>query len=204
MKRTAFILILIQLVIIALAMLSQANAAPYARPAVYTQCNGNAHKAIIEEINAATSTIRCMLYSFNDLEIADALQNAQLRGIDVKIIMDRGQFTKNKTAQYIYSSKSLNMKLDSAETIMHMKLCIIDTNIIILGSYNWTRAARIFYAEVLYICTNSTLAQELTASFNYHDGHSTAPPSNLKTKTIYMLNPDYLPFPQVQEIWSPS
>lgn len=194
MKKTALILILIQIVLIAMAMISHAHSAPYDRPAVYTTCNGNAHQAIIEELNAATSTIKCMLYSFNDLELADALEAAQLRGVDVKIVMDRGQFNKNKVAQHIYSSKGLNMVLDSHETIMHMKLCIIDANVIILGSYNWTRAARIFYAEVLHISANSTLAAQLITSFWWHYGHSTPPGDALKKLDIIIFNPEPLPF----------
>ncbi|QLS68031.1 phospholipase D-like domain-containing protein [Citrobacter sp. RHBSTW-00881] len=52
---------------------------------------GSAQKAILDLINSAQQEIRMAAYSFTSPVIAKALINAHRRGVDVRIVVDKGQ-----------------------------------------------------------------------------------------------------------------
>lgn len=92
---------------------------------------------IKELIRSAKKTIKVAMYTFTREDLADTLIQAQKRGVDVKVVLDpnaakgAGKKIVKKIPTYIYG----------AEGLMHHKFLVIDDEILVHGSANWTQAA---------------------------------------------------------------
>lgn len=122
--------------------------------------NGAATDTVIKAINEAKKSIRVQAYSFTSAPIAKALVQAQKRGIDVKIILDKSQETAKYSSATFFANNNVPVKIDHDFEIAHSKVMIIDDVTIVTGSFNFTKAAQEKNAEnVLVIRGNEELAK---------------------------------------------
>jgi len=136
--------------------LSAANQAPI------TVCftpNKQCQSKIIHEIESAKKSIFVQAYSFTDKAIANALANAAVRGIAVKVILDKGNRTNEKSAKGILLRQNIPLRFDAPDGIAHNKVMIIDGEKVISGSYNFSTAAYRKNTENLLLIHNLVLAQ---------------------------------------------
>jgi len=102
---------------------------------------------LIALINSAKSSIYFMIYAFTDKDVADALINAQKRGVEVKGVFDK-DFNSNPYSKYDYLKEAgLDVRLDGASFLLHDKVMIFDQNTVVTGSYNFTLSANNKNAE---------------------------------------------------------
>lgn len=122
---------------------------------VFFSPDGGAQEAIIEKINEARREILVAMYCFTSRPLARALVRARERGVNVKVMLDR-DCAKDKYSKEEYLRKNGIMVKLSPERSgllsrffqiyppkMHHKFAVIDENVLITGSYNWTRTAEI-------------------------------------------------------------
>lgn len=64
------------------------------------------------------------------------------------------------------------MKIDSAHAIAHNKVMVIDTNVVMTGSFNFTKGAEERNAENLLVVKDKTLADKYEENWKKHDAHS--------------------------------
>ncbi len=90
-----------------------------------------------------------MAYSFTSKEIFDALQKASERGVDVKIVLDKSQETDQYSVfRFAKHSPTIQVRIDRKTTgIFHHKVILIDEDIVIVGSYNFSNDAEYRNAE---------------------------------------------------------
>jgi len=120
---------------------------------------GHCTDRIVSAIENANTSILVMSYSFTSAPIASALATAHVRGVDVKILVDRSQL-KGKYTQIPYLSQSkIPILVDSVEGIAHNKTMIIDDRVVLTGSFNWTKAAESRNAENILLINNHSLAK---------------------------------------------
>ncbi|MDP2362542.1 MAG: phospholipase D-like domain-containing protein, partial [Ignavibacteria bacterium] len=81
------------------------------------------------------------MYTFTDLILADALVDAKNRGVEVRIYLDRSQVTGRYSQSRYFVQNTMNVRISSNRYIMHNKFTIIDGELLITGSYNWTQSA---------------------------------------------------------------
>lgn len=184
----AVIIITIQVAILAIMLITHAHATPYPRPQMYFCPYGNATTAIVQELNAATTSIKLAMYNLNGYYLCNALVAAKRRGVIVEIIMDAAQYGKSKRAQYYNGTTELNIVLDSYERIFHSKYCVIDGYIILTGSMNWSDVAEDTNAENLYIFESSDTGTLLENNFAWHKAHSAPPAGKKKIQRETVLN----------------
>ena len=141
---------------------------------VYFSPNGGCTDAIVREIGKAKKEILVQAYSFTSKDIAKALVDAHKRGIKTEIILDKS----NRSAKYSSGDFTAHMGIptyiDSAHTIAHNKIMVIDKETVITGSFNFTKAAEEHNAENLLILKSTDLAKQYIANWNKHKGHSEA------------------------------
>lgn len=113
--------------------------------------NGHATDAIVNAINKAQKSIDVQAYSFTSAPIAKALLNAQKRGIDLKIILDKSQKTAKYSSYTFFKNNNIPVKIDDSFKIAHSKIMIIDNINIITGSFNFTKSAEHYNAENMLI-----------------------------------------------------
>lgn len=127
--------------------------------------NGNCANKIIKSINEANKQILVQAYSFTDHRIAQALEAANFRGVDVEILLDKSQLkSKDSVIKYLQWNK-ISTKIDYKPAIAHNKIMIIDSETIVTGSYNFTYSAEKRNAENLLIIHDKDLAGKYINNF---------------------------------------
>lgn len=122
--------------------------------------NKKCQSQIIRQIDKAVKSIFVQAYSFTDQDIAHALAKAFKRGVDVKVILDKSNRKDGRSAKDIIIQIGVPVRFDSPNGIAHNKIIIIDENIIITGSYNFSVAAYKRNTENLLILSHSSLAND--------------------------------------------
>lgn len=134
--------------------------------------NGECTEAIIAEITAAKREILIQAYSFTSAPIAKALVAAHKRGIIIQAILDKSQRSQRYTSATFLNNAGILTLIDSRHAIAHNKIMIVDEEVVITGSFNFTKAAEQKNAENLLIIKNKELAKTYLANWKRHREHS--------------------------------
>lgn len=114
---------------------------------------------IINAIDHAQRMIDVQAYQLTSAPIKAALVRANERGVKVKIILDKSQIHKYDI--------SIPAWIDRKPAIAHNKVMIIDDNIVITGSYNFSANAQCRNAENLVIIKSHQIANRYLSNFDY-------------------------------------
>lgn len=136
--------------------------------------NGGCTATIVKTLSAANSEILVQAYSFTSPPIAKALLESHKRGVQVKVILDKGQRSQKYSSADFLANNGIPTWIDVAHAIAHNKVMVIDGETIITGSFNFTKAAEERNAENLLIIKNKELASEYIKNWNNHLKHSEA------------------------------
>lgn len=127
----------------------------------------NIQDVIINNIRRAESEICIAMAYFTSNILIDELQKSKDKGINLKIIIDNND--RNKESKFRISHICSKFRIANVKSrytnIMHNKYCIIDNEIVIDGSYNWTKSAK-YNEEHIIIIEASEIAQMYTNNFN--------------------------------------
>ncbi|MCF7890773.1 hypothetical protein K9M78_06090 [Candidatus Bipolaricaulota bacterium] len=120
-------------------------------PLLDTPNNQTYYDKLLDSVRGAESSIRIMMASANyypeypdglQNRLYDALVDAKNRGVRVRIVLDKSDWseeitkTNRKTAQYL-RDRGLRVKFDDPEVTTHTKTVIVDEKVVFLGSSNW-------------------------------------------------------------------
>lgn len=137
--------------------------------------NGGCTDRIVSEIKNAKSKIRVQAYSFTSARIAGALLAAKKRGVDCEVILDKSQQSQSYSELDFFHNQGIPTLIDDAHAIAHNKIILIDDSTIIMGSFNFTKAAEESNAEnVLIIAGDSDLSAKYAENYTLHREHSRA------------------------------
>jgi phospholipase D len=151
---------------------------------------------IVAAIDAATTTIRVQAYGFTSPMILKALTDAKKRGVDVAIILDKSNLGKKHPAtapKYTGATFAHNagipVWIDNHPAIAHNKIIILDQNVVIGGSYNYTFSAEQRNAENVTYIDSTQLATLFTQNWEsrkavseVYDPALTAAPSSVEAE----------------------
>lgn len=118
----------------------------------------NCEGQIIYLISNAQSEILVQAYGFTSENLSRALLAAHNRGVLVKILYDNN--AAKQSSSKIPQMQSLGIKSipDRVKGIAHNKVMVIDKEIVITGSYNWSNAAKNKNSENIIIISNPEMA----------------------------------------------
>jgi phosphatidylserine/phosphatidylglycerophosphate/cardiolipin synthase-like enzyme len=139
---------------------------------VYFSPNGGCTEAIVEALGKAKTQILVQAYSFTSKAIAKALVDAHKRGVYTEIILDRSNRSGKYSAADFTAHAGIPTYIDSAHAIAHNKIMIIDKEVIITGSFNFTKAAEEKNAENLLVLRSRELARDYIENWDRHKQHS--------------------------------
>lgn len=93
-------------------------------------------------LRGAHKTIQVAMFTFTRQDFTEELIQAFLRGVKVEVVIDRysGSGTSRKVAQALNSHK-IGVALSTGNKLLHHKFALIDDEILVNGSANWTKAA---------------------------------------------------------------
>jgi len=149
-----------------------ATADDHAQISLFFSPHGGCEATIINSIDAAELQIDVAAYAFSSKPIARALYAATKRGVQVRVLLDRRQPNAHYSMANDLTINGLEVRVDRKEPLMHMKTMILDSNTLILGSYNFSAAAENRNVEILAVINSKELAAEATANWLKHWNHS--------------------------------
>jgi len=98
---------------------------------------------VLEEvIHSARKSVDGALYRFNSRRLAQALQEANDRGLRVRLVLDYNKYEESQATRELLSKSSVPFRLsygkDGPGSKMHHKFVLVDSQTVVTGSYNWT------------------------------------------------------------------
>lgn len=121
---------------------------------------GDCTDLIVTTIASAKNELLVQAYSFTSAPIAKALVDAKNRGIHVRVILDKSQFSEKYSSAKFLEHENIPVWKDSKVAIAHNKVMIIDSEIVITGSFNFTKSAQFKNAENLLVIHDKKLAEK--------------------------------------------
>jgi len=136
--------------------------------ALFFSPDGGCADAIVAQLASAKHSVHMMAYFFSSPKIAKAVLEASKRKIEVVVIVDKSIETANYSSADFLANGGVPTYVDSEHAIAHNKVILIDGQIIITGSFNFTASADTDNAENLLILNNK---QKLYAAYekNFQD-----------------------------------
>jgi phosphatidylserine/phosphatidylglycerophosphate/cardiolipin synthase-like enzyme len=114
---------------------------------------------ILEVIASARENISFLAYSFTSDELAQALIDRAESGVTVQGVFDKDQYHANYGTEFDrLSVAGIDVTLDSNPRLMHDKVIIVDGQIVITGSYNFSNNAEYNNDENTLIIHNQEIA----------------------------------------------
>ncbi|KAK1129697.1 hypothetical protein K0M31_019413 [Melipona bicolor] len=98
-------------------------------------------RKIISYIDRATRSLDVCMYFFTCQSLSNAIVNSHKRGVLVRVIMDRCMSSNRATQTILFYNNGVAIRLAYEDNLMHHKFLIVDNDLVITGSTNWTMSA---------------------------------------------------------------
>jgi len=145
---------------------------------VYDLLDEEYYQSVKDDMENASETILVAMYSMiydpGDLDdwandLIRELVNAKDRGVNVTVIIENrtyfGYMNDNLEAYQYLSENNVTVQLDNEDDTDHMKLVIIDDNIVYVGSHNWSESGLYYNHETSVKIVSEDIAEIFTAYF---------------------------------------
>jgi len=123
-------------------------------------------KEILDRLNAAEKSIELAMYMLTSRELSNALTLAARRGVTVRVFLDGENAEECYSKADFLKKNGVLVKLEKGEGLMHNKFCVIDEEVVITGSYNWTASADLKNDENVIIITSDKTANIYKKQFD--------------------------------------
>ena len=143
---------------------------------VYFSPDDGVAASLLDLLSAAQDSIYFMAFSFTSNDLGDAMRARFKDGVDVKGVMETDQIKSNVGTEYdAFLQAGVDVRPDGNDGQMHHKVIIIDRQIVVLGSYNFTNSAETKNDENLLVVYNPEIAAQYLAEFERVYGKAKVP-----------------------------
>jgi phosphatidylserine/phosphatidylglycerophosphate/cardiolipin synthase-like enzyme len=94
------------------------------------------------------------------------LIDAKNRGVEVKIIIEEENAYGQGSDYRMLKEAGVDIRLDGNPALMHHKFMVVDGEIIVTGSYNWSTAAEDRNDENFVVIRDRSVAERFIQEFN--------------------------------------
>lgn len=117
-------------------------------------------------INQAGRSLDVCIYMLTNRPLVNAIINAHKRGVCVRIILD-GHAAENQSSHLPeFHANGIAVRLERVDDMMHHKFMIVDGEILITGSMNWTMSAFFGNWENMIVSSHSWLVKPFVDEFD--------------------------------------
>ena len=127
-----------------------------------TECQ----QAIISAIENARTSIKICVFTISDDQITAAILAAHQRKIPIKLLTDNEKLLDVGSDIRQLAQAKIEIRTDNTKNHMHHKFAIIDNELLISGSYNWTRSAAMYNHENIIVSNSKELMQDFLVQFD--------------------------------------
>ncbi|HKJ38113.1 MAG TPA: phospholipase D-like domain-containing protein, partial [Anaerolineales bacterium] len=122
--------------------------------------------AIYSLLSEADESIYFLAFSFTSNELGEIVRTQADAGLDIKGVMDREQVASNTGTEFDpFRQAGLEVRIDGNDGQMHHKVFIVDEEIVVMGSYNFSRSAEERNDENIVIIYNEDIAKFFVEEF---------------------------------------
>jgi len=139
---------------------------------VYFTPPAGAAQAIVLAVDASRQEVLVQAYGFTHNAIAQSLLRAHRRGVTVHVLLDQKSDSTNRYVMGLFQDAGVSVRLDGAHAIAHNKVMVIDQDVVITGSFNFTNSAETRNAENFLILKSEDLAKTYKTQWELHWAHS--------------------------------
>tara|TARA_B110000196_G_scaffold302390_1_gene297348 strand:- start:55 stop:738 length:684 start_codon:yes stop_codon:yes gene_type:complete len=108
---------------------------------VYFSPGDDCPQIIVNQLERAGRSIDICVFTITDNRIADAIRDAFVRGIAVRVISDNDKSLDPGSDIERLMGLGVPVRIDQTDHHMHHKYAVFDQKTTLTGSYNWTRSA---------------------------------------------------------------
>ncbi len=134
--------------------------------AVYFSPGTSCLNAILEQIEAARTSLKVGVFTISDDRITRAILQAHRRGIKVKIVTDNEKLFDQGSDIKQLAQAGIPVRVDHTANHMHHKFAIIDNKVVVTGSYNWTRSAALYNHENIVVTSAKSIVVGFCEEFD--------------------------------------
>lgn len=130
--------------------------------------------ALYSLLSESEESIYFLAFSFTSNELGALVREKAEAGLDIKGVMDEEQVASNTGTEYDpFQQAGLDVRIDGIDGQMHHKVFIVDEKIVVLGSYNFSRAAEERNDENILIIYDEAIAEFFVQEFErvYSNAH---------------------------------
>jgi phosphatidylserine/phosphatidylglycerophosphate/cardiolipin synthase-like enzyme len=131
----------------------------------YFSTHDNISEHITAEIQRATRSVHFLAFSFTHPQIGEAMFQAANRGVEISGVFEKSQAGGKSSLYPKMQSAGFPVWVDANPRNMHHKCIIIDGQIVIAGSYNFTTSAEKSNDENIVIIRNKNVALQFETEF---------------------------------------
>lgn len=110
------------------------------------------------------------MYRLTNPRLAQSLEGARGRGVQVRLITDEGKYEATETTRRLLAESAIRFRtLDGRRgkgTKLHHKFAILDRKIVLAGSYNWTLESEEGNYDSMLVLSEPTLAAAYQEEFD--------------------------------------
>ncbi len=134
--------------------------------AVYFSPGTSCLNAILEQIEAARSSLKICVFTISDDRITRAILQAHRSGIKVKIVTDNEKLHDQGSDIRQLAQAGVPVRVDNTSNHMHHKFAIVDNTVVVTGSYNWTRSAALYNHENIIVTSAKPIVEGFCEEFD--------------------------------------
>lgn len=122
--------------------------------------------AIVGAFNRARRRVDVCVFTITDNRIVDALLAAHRRGVSLRIITDDDKAYDRGSDVDRLRAAGVAVRVDDSPHHMHHKFALFDDEMMVTGSYNWTRSAAESNHENLVVTDDAELVHAFKKTFS--------------------------------------
>lgn len=131
----------------------------------YFSPGDDCENAIVSAIRNARSTVKICVFTISENVISEEIIAAHKRGISVSIITDNDKLNDKGSDIRWLANEKIRVRIDEASSHMHHKFCIVDKEVLLTGSYNWTKSAADRNQENLLVTEDPKMVKAYLGEF---------------------------------------
>ena len=117
-------------------------------------------------LDAARKTADICVFTITDDRISERIAAAHQRGVAVRIITDNDKSLDEGSDTMALKRGGIRVRVDHSEHHMHHKYAVFDGQVLITGSYNWTRSAALYNRENIVVTREARLVHAFQRDFD--------------------------------------
>ncbi|GAA4391660.1 phospholipase D-like domain-containing protein [Hymenobacter koreensis] len=142
-----------------------AEAAPASRTEVHFSPGETCLNAIRRFIAEAQRRLDVCVFTVADDRLTEALLAAHRRGVRVRLLTDNDKLYDGGSDVRQLHQAGVPVRIDRTENHMHHKFAVADNEVVLTGSYNWTRSAALYNLENVLVTDDPAAVQPYDQEF---------------------------------------